>query len=391
MFLEQRRWTPESRWQLVPSPGQPGPVRGAPAAAPAELVLVFGGRAVLRPDVLDPLAREYPGAALVGCSTAGEILGTHVADDSVAATAIRFAPGSGSRVKCHWIDLRPGEDSGAAGYRLVSAVAKEGLRHVLVLCDGQHVNGSGLVAGMRRGLPAGVQVTGGLAGDGSRFQHTLTLAGGAAREDRIAAVAFYGPALRVGYGSLGGWDAFGPQRRVTRSAGNVLYELDGQPALALYKRYLGEHVQGLPATGLLFPLAIQAEAGAPELVRTILGVSEADQSLTFAGDIPQGSMARLMKANFDRLVEGAHGAAEASAAGLGPAGQAQLAILISCVGRKLVLKQRTEEELEAVQEVLGPQATMTGFYSYGEICPAAPQANCELHNQTMTITTLREA
>jgi len=176
---------------------------------------------------------------------------------------------------------------------------------------------------------------------------------------------------------------------VTRSKGNVLFELDGQPALALYKQYLGEHAAGLPATGLLFPLNVQAPGRPTPLTRTILSVNEKDQSLTFAGDIPQGAVARLMKANFDRLVDGAQGAATASHLALGKE-DAELALLISCVGRKLVLKQRVEEELEAVQDVLGAKTPLAGFYSYGEICPAAPNAGCELHNQTMTITTLRE-
>jgi hypothetical protein len=195
--------------------------------------------------------------------------------------------------------------------------------------------------------------------------------------------------LKVGYGSLGGWDPFGPERLITRSKGNVLYELDGQSALALYKTYLGEHAQGLPSTGLLFPLSIRTREGQSGVVRTILGVNETDQSMTFAGDMPEGAYARLMKANFDRLIDGAHGAAQASYEVVGSM-TPDLALLISCVGRKLVLKQRIEEEVESVREVLGETAALAGFYSYGEISPFTPSAKCELHNQTMTITTFSE-
>ncbi|MEA3190815.1 MAG: hypothetical protein QOD77_1397 [Thermoplasmata archaeon] len=374
MRLEQRVWDAAEGWH------------GEAALPEAQLVLVFGGRDGLAPASLDRLAHDYPGAILAGCSTAGEIAGTHVHDDHAVATAVRFA---GTPVRAVHIDLQQGEASEAAGARLAAQLPAAGLVHVLVFSDGQHVNGSALVAGMQQRLPAGVQLTGGLAGDGPRFQHTLTVAAGEAREDRIVAVGFYGPRLRVGFGSLGGWDPFGPQRRVTRAVGNVLYELDGQPALALYKRYLGDQSAGLPATGLLFPLSLRRDDGG-EVVRTILAVNEADQSMTFAGDIPEGLMVRLMKANFDRLVDGAHGAAETSQAALG-SDHAELALLISCVGRKLVLKQRVEEELEAVQQVVGHGAALAGFYSYGEICPAAPAASCELHNQTMTITTFAEA
>jgi hypothetical protein len=202
-------------------------------------------------------------------------------------------------------------------------------------------------------------------------------------------VGLYGSRLKVGFGSLGGWDSFGPDRLITKSKANVLYELDGQSALGLYKQYLGEHAKGLPATGLLFPLSIRTQSGETAVVRTILSVDEAEQSMTFAGEIPEGAYARLMKANFDRLIDGATGAARTSEQALGP-GSAELALLISCVGRKLVLKQRVEEEVEAVRDVLGEGTTLAGFYSYGEISPFAPGARCELHNQTMTITALSE-
>ncbi|RJQ51925.1 MAG: hypothetical protein C4530_19405, partial [Desulfobacteraceae bacterium] len=188
---------------------------------------------------------------------------------------------------------------------------------------------------------------------------------------------------------LGGWDPFGPERLVTRSKGNVLYELDGQSALELYKRYLGEHAKELPASGLLFPLNMRTAESDSGVVRTILAVDEADQSMTFAGDVPEGAHVRLMKANFDHLVDGAIGAAQTSYEAIGSRSP-ELAILISCVGRKFILKQRVEEEVEGVQEVLGADTVLTGFYSYGEICPSAPRANCELHNQTMTITTFAE-
>jgi hypothetical protein len=111
--------------------------------------------------------------------------------------------------------------------------------------------------------------------------------------------------------------------------------------------------------------------------------------MTFAGDMPEGATATLMKANFERLIDGATGAATMSRSSI--TDNPDLAILISCVGRKLVLKDRVEDEVIAVESVLGKQTAMTGFYSYGEICPQVPtEKQCALHNQTMTITTFKE-
>jgi hypothetical protein len=238
-------------------------------------------------------------------------------------------------------------------------------------------------------VPPRVGITGGLAADGDRFRHTFIVVDEALREGHAVAVGLYGDELRVGYGSMGGWDPFGPERLITRARANVLYELDGCPALDLYKRYLGPYAGDLPASGLLFPLSLRTDREEHRIVRTILGIDEAKGSLIFAGDVPEGAYAQLMKANVDRLIDGSTGAAMRSSEGV--AGESpELALLISCVGRKLVLKQRVEEEVESVHAVLGERTALTGFYSYGEIAPFSPSVPCELHNQTMTVTTLSE-
>jgi hypothetical protein len=378
MHIEQRRWTSAHGWE---------PINTGVLAPTAQLVLLFGATAVLRDTShFANIRRTYPNAHILGCSTAGEIMDVEVTDDTLVTTAIQF---DHTRLAGAQIRLSEVADSVEAGERLALTLPHDQLTHVFVISDGLGVNGTDLVRGLSNKLPAGIAVTGGLAGDGPHFGETLVCFDAVPQAGIIAVLGFYGDRLKVGYGSLGGWDSFGPERLVTRSNANVLYELDGQSALALYKTYLGDHAQDLPASGLLFPLSLRMQDGEEGVVRTILGVNETDQSLTFAGDIPTGSYARLMKANFDRLIDGAMGAAQISHENFLDQSP-ELAVLVSCVGRKLVLKQRTEDELESVRDVLGAQTVMTGFYSYGEICPSAPNADCKLHNQTMTITTFSE-
>jgi len=388
METEQRSWTRADGWT---------PTSCGPVAQSAQVVLVFGATAVLEdPQLMGSIRKLYPMAHILGCSTAGEICGAQVSDHSLVATAIHFEH---TQARMTQVSLDANSDSQEAGEFLAHALphsvgaegggTEEKLAHVLVLSDGLSVNGSSLVRGLTKHLPKGVAVTGGLAGDGARFGATLVFKSDVPERGAVAAVGLYGSRLKVGFGSLGGWDPFGPERLVTRSKGNVLFELDGRPALGLYKQYLGEHSNGLPATGLLFPLSVRVTPGETPLVRTILAVDEQQQSMTFAGDVPEGAYARLSKANVDRLIDGAVGAARASC----PAGSVapELAILISCVGRKLVLKQRVEDEVEGVRSILGEQAAMTGFYSYGEIAPFSLGERSELHNQTMTITTFAES
>lgn len=362
------------------------------------LVLVFGAPALMdRDGPLRDLVQAFPRSKVLGCSTAGEIFGTKVLDDSIVVAVARF---EATPLRSAAAPVPAVEGSFAAGEALGRQLADEGLRGVHVLSDGLAVNGSELVRGLVSVLPAGVVVTGGLAGDGDRFVRTWVLHEGAPVSGYVTAVGFYGDAVQIGHGSAGGWDPFGPRRLVTRSKGNVLYELDGKPALELYKQYLGDRAEGLPATGLLFPLALSrpdASGGESEerrVVRTILAVDEATQSLTFAGDIPTGAHAQLMKAQLDRLIEGAERAASlaatpaGSSAGSGGEGPV-LAIAISCVGRRLVLGERTDEETEAIHEALPAGSEVVGFYSYGELSPIS-SGSCDLHNQTMTLTTIRE-
>jgi hypothetical protein len=358
---------------------------GAQEPKAPDLVLAFGGREVFQDGTaLAALGHHVPLERVFGCSTAGEVAGTHVHDGTMVATALWFERGQVSAVRGRLDEV--GGDSFELGKLLTSRLAGvAGLAHVFVLSDGLAVNGSALVRGLMLALPAGVSISGGLSGDGVAMQQTTVCHAGELTRGEVSVLAFSGP-FKVGVGSLGGWDAFGPVRQVTKAKNNVLLELDGEPALALYKRYLGEHAAKLPSSGLLFPLLVRTGEDRP-VVRTLLGVDEATGSMTFAGELPEGATAQLMRSNVERIVTGALGAATASAS----AGKAQLALVVSCVGRKLVLKQRVEEELEAVAEVLGADVAMTGFYSYGEIAPAELGAPCQLHNQTMTITTLSEA
>jgi hypothetical protein len=351
------------------------------------LVLVFGAREYLEDArAIGELREAYPTAHLLGCSSSGEIHGTKVSDSTLSVAVSRFEKG---RVDTVSIEVNALEESFEAGRQLANALDGEDLTGLFVLSKGTEINGTKLVEGISDVLGDKAIVTGGLAGDGDRFERTWVLDGQQPNSKHVSAVALYGDDLRISHGSKGGWDRFGPEREVTRSEGSVLYELDGKPALDLYKRYLGDQADGLPATGLLFPLEIQGD-GDQRLVRTILAIDEDEQSMIFAGDIPQGAKVQLMKGNFDRLVDGACGAAEHCVEMSDHQGGEALAIAVSCVGRRLILKHRTEDELEAVVDALPESAHLVGFYSYGELSPHMKGAACALHNQTMTLTVISE-
>lgn len=380
MKIGQKLWTKENGWVTI---------REEKFLTNPQLVLAFGTRELMEDKkYFEEIRTFYPGSHIIECSTAGEIINGQVHDGSIALTAVLFEDSSVSFAEA---DIASPEESSAVGKKLAQALLKEKLIHAMVFSDGLVVNGTALVKGLNDNLPANVSVTGGLVGDGSLFKKTVVGLDNVAQAGKVVLVGFSGTKLKIGYGSFGGWDTFGVERLITKSKGNVLYELDGKPALQLYKTYLGDKAKGLPSTGLLYPLRLHLDHdNKNEVVRTILGVNTSDQSMTFAGDMPKGAHVSLMKANFERLIDGAYQAGDMSREPLGGK-YADLAILISCVGRKLVLRQRAEEEIEAVRSAIGENPATAGFYSYGELCPtAASEKQCRLHNQTMTITTFRE-
>jgi hypothetical protein len=377
MRAEQCQWSPDRGWDPAPSCGELG--------SSAQVAFVFGSaKLVSRPECADALRRAYPKAHIFGCSTAGEIQSTHVKDDTVAVTALAFEH---TRVLAAQVRIENPDRSFEAGQELARKLDAAGLRHVLVLSEGLRVNPSDLVSGLTSVLPSGISTSGGFAGDGNRLQNTHVWCDGDPEQSAAVALGFYGDRLRVGVSATGGWKPFGPNRLITKSKKNIVFEFDYHPALALYKQYLGKHAENLPASGLMFPLELQVNN--QKVVRAILAVNEAEQSIMFAGNVPEGAYARFMRGRIEDLIDDTITAARASVEGL-KSFRPQFSLLVSCNGRRMFLKQRIEEEIEAVREALGEQTILTGFYSYGEIAPTQAGACAELHNETMTITSFAE-
>ncbi len=379
MHVKQEVYQPNSNWQTTYEKGN---------LQSPDIVICFGSRSlVTQKGLFEDIQSKYPSANIAISSTSGEIIDNEVKDDTIVLTAMEFEH---TEVDTYRINIADFDNSLSAGNAIVKRLCKENLAHVFILADGQLVNGSELVKGLNNFQCPNVTVTGGLAADGYDFSKTFVGLNNIPSEGNIIALAFYGERIQVGFGSHGGWDAFGPERLVTKSEDNVLHELDGISALSLYKNYLGEAAADLPSSALFFPLAVKVNKNSEAIVRTILSIDEENQSMTFAGDIPTGAFARLMRHNPDHLIDGAEKAGKQSIETCVEDQNPDIAILVSCVGRKIVLGQNVEEEVDVIRDLLGTNTAITGFYSYGEIAPQQNPQHCQLHNQTMTITTFTE-
>lgn len=352
----------------------------------ADIIFTFGDREVFKRFApYTKLRSLYPNAHIVGCTSSGNILGDSVSDAPMVATAVSLDSGT---VQISVEDFSSEDDQNEVSQRVVSGLPRENLKHIFILSDGLNMNGSFLAEGANKAVDQTVSITGGLAGDGTEFEETWVIANEEAKQNRVVAIGFYGDAISVGSGCFSGWDEFGILRKITKSKDNIVYEIDNQPALELYKKYLGEYAKDLPGSGLRFPFSIKRNEEATPVIRTILSIDEETQSLIFAGDVPEGYLARLMKTNTDGLIDGS----EVAAKRIEKANEKNaLGLVVSCVGRRLVLKQLTDEELESISSTLGENVQLVGFYSYGELAPFSDELmSCQLHNQTMTLTVIYE-
>lgn len=354
------------------------------------LIIYFGDAKALT-AASGQIRQIIPQAIAIGCSSGGQIF-DNIADDPVLVmAAIEFeatqVKAANSLIGGDVSSLQAGEDIG-------NQLNTYGLAGVIVLSDGLAANGSDLAQGISSIVGLNVPIVGGLAGDDDRFEQTFVALNGVVKQGQVAAVGLYGDKVKIGHGSQGGWRPFGPKRTITRSEGNILYELDGEPALDLYEKYLGDEAADLPASALLFPLLVtDPDVEDSDNTRTILNINREEKSLIFAGNMPQGAIAQLMRASHEGLTTGAATAAQSAVEheGISHDADDQLALLVSCIGRRLVMKQRAEEEVDAAGEVLGEEMPRIGFYSYGEICPNHIGGAPRLHNQTMTISVISES
>jgi hypothetical protein len=352
----------------------------------ATLIMCFGHKDLINKTNIKIIQDKFPNASIVSASTSGEIIGTEVYDNTITGTAISF---DNTEINIHCENTENHKDSFELGKALSSSFEKKDLKHVFVLSDGHLINGSRLLEGLTDVLPH-IIISGGLAGDGSNFESTLVGIDRNIKQGNVVAIGYYGDHIQIGHASLGGWDEFGPERYITKSKENVLLELDDEPALDLYKKFLGDKASELPSSALLFPLSLREnEDSTDSVVRTVLSIDEENKSMTFAGNLPEDGLVRLMKANFDKLIVASSDAAEISIKNL-KNNKVDLAVYVSCVGRKLILGPRTSEEVQSAQKIIGEDVPSLGFYSYGEISPMNDSVKCSLHNQTMTITTYNE-
>ena len=335
---------------------------------------------------------------VVACSGAGAIEGSEIHDNALSIIQM-YVSQPHNYIQTFTETLKDVHASRKIGVSLAKKISAVDLAHVFFVLPGVDINATLFLEGFKEVLPD-VRISGGLAADDGRFEKTYQLCNAECSDRLVVAIGWYG-GFETHCAAQGGWQTFGPTRKVTKAIGSELLTLDNIPALDVYKKFLGPYAQDLPRSGLLFPLKVtNTPTSRHGPMRTILGIDEKRKSLILAGSIDDDSYVAMMHASTDDLITGSTQAGNAILTSKKlPSAQQALVLAVSCVGRKLIMGARVEEELDALRE-LDPngQCIFTGFYSNGEINETDEGlwvnhfGNCQhlLHNQTMSLTWIAE-
>ena len=339
-------------------------------------------------NLTEELGKHFPDAHIVGCSAAGTIRGTQVDNSRASLTLLHFEE---TDVNILSKSFNEKTDYQQSGTELAHELRGLGLKHVFLFSSGLKTNTSALLDGLSSSLPRQATISGGVAADNNHFTNTLCWHNDLSFDQGCIAIGLYSESLEVGYGSFSGYDRFGCQRTITQSTGNTVYEIDGQPALSLYQRYLGDYAVEMPCSAQLQPLYLLNQSdNEKSLVRSISGFDAESGALFFNGDIPQGSQVYLMKGNADGLIEGALISALLAKETFRDRYEPELTLCVAGAGRPMILGSREEDELEKITDNIGDHGHVVGFYGYGEIAPNRHDPGHSLNNQSIAITTLTE-
>lgn len=379
MVITPLTWTPTTGWSSAPFnwPEQPA------------FVLYFGPLERLSPlqGPVAELLEKYPEQIVAGCSTAGTIDETTIDDDRVAVSIVELED---LDAHAESLPIGPVHEHKELGTKLVRALLayRTDLKHVIVFSDGIQVDGPAFAAGLAGYLPSGVFATGGLAGDGLRFQNTLVGLGRDIKPRQVVAVGLYGEQIDVQFETAGGWEPFGPTLEVNAADGHVLKKVEGERALDLYRRYLGDRVACLPVDALHYPFQVVSDKQLP-VIRSVVAYDETAGTLTLSGRIAPKDTLQLCRTTGEELVERSrkHAIKTPPASSLNH----RLALVVGSIGRRHLLKERSAEDLAAARHLFGRDVKTLGFYAYGELGPTpAKGRGCMLHNQTLAVTVLSE-
>ncbi|MEM6838904.1 MAG: FIST N-terminal domain-containing protein [Cyanobacteria bacterium P01_C01_bin.120] len=351
------------------------------------LIVVFAAHEYCdSPEPLKELRQAFPKSKIIGCSTPVVVCDGGLREGAIAVGIIRF---KNTQIRLSYTSVQGFAESRTAGQHLGKQLADENLKGVLIFSDGVTTEATDLVRGLQEMLPSDVTIAGGLA-SGHTLDDTWMLCDGELKRFYACAVGFVGNTVELTRATGGGWRLVGGECQATRTAGRTLFELDGEPANAVYQRQIGCNAGfGLHESSTRYPLTLRLPDLEMQIVRDINSVDEASGALELAGDIPEGVMVQVMTTTEDEILDGVDEAIERLRSKTILPKHNALAVYVSCAGRRAVLLEKTNEEAALAHDGLGQGIHQIGMYAFGEISTTS-SGPPHVHNETITIGLIRE-
>ena len=366
-----------------------------------EVLFIFSAMLYNHKELLNGIQSVTGEIPLVGGTTAGEIDSSGFSSQSVTIMAMSsdnldFVTGIGQDMS---------KDEKACSKSLTKDLASKTelskASSLLIFPNGMGGDGIKMIEGLQEELGQDFEIVGGYLGDDERFEQTYQYYNGKVYKDAIPGVLLCNKqnGYKTGIGVRSGFEPIGNRFYCSAAEGNVVKQFDGESALDLYKEFLGEErAQRLPGIALEYPFGLideKVSIGDKEYfqLRCGLAVDHDKGTISLAASIPEGSAITLTTASRNDIIKGAEQAAQQALESLEGA-KPKAIMMFSCVGRKLVLGRRTQEEIDAVKNVLGKDVPIIGFYTYGEIGPIDKLKNdlkaTKFHNETVVLWALGE-
>jgi hypothetical protein len=331
---------------------------------------------------------EEKGISIFGATTSGEFINNEISEGGIVIMLLDLNPG--------YFKLLFLETNSGSAYDVSKQLGAEGKKlyknPAFVMVTGWlHTEGEKIIKGIQDGFGGEVTVFGAMAGDDLTLKDPRVFTSGKNSTTGILAMIIDGNKVNVSGVATCGWRPIGITKTITKSEGNVVYTIDGQPAFDLVIKYLGLNIDDMNAItntvvnlGAYYPLQLERE-DAPPVMRTAMLGNKEDRSLICAGNVPQGAKVRFsLPPDFDVIDTVVN---ECSALKDEKQNEADALIMFSCISRYLSFGVMTNEELERVQKVWN--APFIGFFSYGEF-GKSEKGKHEFHNNTCCVVTLKE-
>jgi len=337
------------------------------------LVQIFSGilDKNLIQSIVNILKENIKNVKIIGSSTDGEIIDGEVTNNQIILNFNIF-----ENTQIETILLKKSTNSYKLGQELATKLITSNTKLIITFADALNVNGEEYIKGIQS--ISNVFIAGGLAGDNGLFKETFVFNEKEIITNGCVGVSLNSDTLKVSNEFGFNWEGIGKIMHITKSKGNIVYEIDGKTPVEIYRHYFGEDVaKDVVKIGVEFPLIIKKDN--ISIARAVVGQND-DGSLIFAGNINTGEKVQFGYGNIESILQ----KDEILFQNLKNF-DIESIFIYSCMARRRFLGKMIESEVKPFSKI----ATVSGFFTYGEFFTFNNKN--QFFNQTMTVLLLSES